>query len=164
MVLIYGLYRESLKENYGLDNLLRWLMRDEGKAGEASDEREKDPLRSPLDRNDSSWEPDSTMDVFREEKSLETEKRPRTNENLSASKTTNKGNTWGIKTVVFKIVECLLLIPLFLAGVWLWKGDAASLVFDWRRYLGGSRSYYSCGNWLYIGNRKRDCCTKNKDF
>lgn len=125
VVLIYGLYRESLKENYGLDNLLRWLMRDEGKAGEASDEREKDPLRLPLDRNDSSWEPDSTMDVFREEKSLETEKRPRTNENLSASKTTNKGNTWGIKTVVLKIVECLLLIPLFLAGVWLWKGDTA---------------------------------------
>lgn len=27
VVLIYGLYRESLKENYGLDNLLRWLMR-----------------------------------------------------------------------------------------------------------------------------------------
>lgn len=125
VVLIYGLYRESLKENYGLDNLLRWLMRDEGKVGEAPDEKEKDPLRSPLDRNDSSWEPDSTMDVFREEKSLETEKRPRTNEKLSASKTTNKGNTWGIKTVVLKIVECLLLIPLFFAGVWLWKGDAA---------------------------------------
>ncbi len=28
VVLIYGLYRESLKENYGLDNLLRWLMGD----------------------------------------------------------------------------------------------------------------------------------------
>lgn len=28
VVLIYGLYRESLKENYGLDNLLRWLMRE----------------------------------------------------------------------------------------------------------------------------------------
>lgn len=27
VVLIYGLYRESLKENYGLDNLLRWLQR-----------------------------------------------------------------------------------------------------------------------------------------
>ena len=29
-----GYTGESLKENYGLDNLLRWLMRDEGKAGE----------------------------------------------------------------------------------------------------------------------------------
>ncbi len=28
VVLIYGLYRESLKENYGLDNLLRWLMKE----------------------------------------------------------------------------------------------------------------------------------------
>ena len=26
VVLIYGLYRESLKENYGFDNLLRWLV------------------------------------------------------------------------------------------------------------------------------------------
>ena len=28
VVLIYGLYRESLKENYGLDNLLRWVMKE----------------------------------------------------------------------------------------------------------------------------------------
>ncbi len=28
VVLIYGLYRESLKENYGLDNLLSWLMKE----------------------------------------------------------------------------------------------------------------------------------------
>lgn len=28
VVLTYGLYRESLKENYGLDNLLRWLMKE----------------------------------------------------------------------------------------------------------------------------------------
>lgn len=28
VILIYGLYRESLKENYGLDNLLQWLMRE----------------------------------------------------------------------------------------------------------------------------------------
>lgn len=28
VVLIYGLYQESLKENYGLDNLLRWLMKE----------------------------------------------------------------------------------------------------------------------------------------
>ena len=29
VVLVYGLYRESLKENYGLDNLLRWLMKED---------------------------------------------------------------------------------------------------------------------------------------
>lgn len=29
VVMIYGLYRESLKENYGLDNLLRWLVKKE---------------------------------------------------------------------------------------------------------------------------------------
>lgn len=28
VILIYGLYRESLKENYGLNNLLQWLMRE----------------------------------------------------------------------------------------------------------------------------------------
>lgn len=29
VVLVYGLYKESLKENYGLDNLLTWLMKEE---------------------------------------------------------------------------------------------------------------------------------------
>ena len=28
VVLIYGMYRESLKENYGLDNLLKWLVKE----------------------------------------------------------------------------------------------------------------------------------------
>jgi len=28
-VLVYGLYRESLKDNYGLDNLLRWLVKED---------------------------------------------------------------------------------------------------------------------------------------
>lgn len=28
VILVYGMYRESLKENYGLDNLLRWLMKE----------------------------------------------------------------------------------------------------------------------------------------
>ncbi len=29
VIMIYGLYRESLKENYGLDNLLRWLVKED---------------------------------------------------------------------------------------------------------------------------------------
>lgn len=29
VVLIYGLYRESLKENYGLDNLMKWLLKED---------------------------------------------------------------------------------------------------------------------------------------
>jgi len=29
VVLVYGLYRESLKDNYGLDNLLRWLVKED---------------------------------------------------------------------------------------------------------------------------------------
>ncbi len=29
VVLIYGLYRESLKENYGLEDLMKWLMRED---------------------------------------------------------------------------------------------------------------------------------------
>lgn len=41
VVLTYGLYRESLKENYGLDNLLRWLMKegcpDVGSTGETEE-------------------------------------------------------------------------------------------------------------------------------
>lgn len=54
VVLIYGLYQESLKENYGLDNLLRWLMKEdypnqeyrneEEKSGRIQAELEEDPL------------------------------------------------------------------------------------------------------------------------
>lgn len=29
VVLVYGLYRESLKENYGLDNLLKWFLKED---------------------------------------------------------------------------------------------------------------------------------------
>lgn len=41
VVLTYGLYRESLKENYGLDNLLRWLMKESCPNVESTAEREK---------------------------------------------------------------------------------------------------------------------------
>lgn len=41
VVLIYGLYQESLKENYGLDNLLRWLMKDDYPNLEYRNEDEK---------------------------------------------------------------------------------------------------------------------------
>ena len=114
VVLIYGLYRESLKENYGLDNLLRWLMRDEGKSEEVSDEKEKDPAQPLLERNDDSWKQNS-----------ETKQQLRTNAELAASEEADRGNIWGLKTIVLRIMECLLLIPLFLSGVWLWKGDDA---------------------------------------
>lgn len=45
VVLIYGLYRESLKDNYGLDNLLRWLIKEEPSAGEPEPERKEEPGR-----------------------------------------------------------------------------------------------------------------------
>lgn len=41
VVLIYGLYRESLKENYGLDNLLRWVMKENYPNMEYSGKSEK---------------------------------------------------------------------------------------------------------------------------
>lgn len=40
VVLIYGLYRESLKENYGLDNLLGWLMKEDCPKMDSSGEGE----------------------------------------------------------------------------------------------------------------------------
>jgi len=40
VVMVYGLYRESLKENYGLDNLLRWLMREDSPGMEKGKQEE----------------------------------------------------------------------------------------------------------------------------
>ncbi len=55
VVLIYGLYRESLKENYGLDNLLQWLTNKDKLDGERDKRQEKpeergkkEPVRDPV--------------------------------------------------------------------------------------------------------------------
>lgn len=102
VVLIYGLYRESLKENYGLDNLLRWLMRDEGKAGEGPEKLLEEKEMSPGP-----------------EKRLEAEVESGTGEAVIQE------NAWSLKIIVLRIVECLLWIPVFLAAIWLWKGSDA---------------------------------------
>ncbi len=74
MVLVYGLYRESLKENYGLDNLLRWLMRDEGKAGEGPEklleEKEEYRSRSSSGRNGYPGKWDSQPEILDGEKGM----------------------------------------------------------------------------------------------
>lgn len=116
VVLIYGLYRESLKENYGLDNLLRWLMRDEGKAGEGPEKllEEKEMSPGPEKRQEAEAESETDEAVI-------------------------QGNVWSLKTIVLRIVECLLLIPVFLSAIWLWKGS------DALPYLTGD------GIWLTVG-------------
>ena len=50
-----------------------------------------------------------------------------------------QGNAWSLKTIVLRIVECLLLIPVFLAAIWLWKGSGTL------PYLTGD------GIWLTVG-------------
>lgn len=54
VVLIYGLYRESLKENYGLDNLLSWLTKENCPNVGTVEERE--PCETILSQRIETWE------------------------------------------------------------------------------------------------------------
>lgn len=145
VVLIYGLYRESLKENYGLDNLLRWLMRDEGKAGEEPEklleEKEEYRSRSSSGRNGYPGKWDSQPEILDGEKEMSPgpEKRPEAEAESGTGEAVIQENAWSLKTIVLRIVECLLLIPVFLAAIWLWKGS------DTLPYLTGD------GIWLTVG-------------
>ena len=143
--MIYGLYRESLKENYGLDNLLRWLMRDEGKAGEGPEklleEKEEYRSRSSSGRNGYPGKWDSQPEILDGEKEMSPgpEKRPEAEAESGTGEAVIQGNAWSLKIIVLRIVECLLLIPVFLAAIWLWKGS------DTLPYLTGD------GIWLTVG-------------
>ena len=145
VVLIYGLYRESLKENYGLDNLLRWLMRDEGKAGEGPEklleEKEEYRSRSSSGRNGYPGKWDSQPEILDGEKGMSPgpEKRLEAEAESGTGEAVIRGNAWSLKTIVLRIVECLLLIPVFLAAIWLWKGSGTL------PYLTGD------GIWLTVG-------------
>ena len=145
VVLIYGLYRESLKENYGLDNLLRWLMRDEGKAGEGPEklleEKEEYCPRSSLGRKGYPGKWDSQPEILDGEKGMSPgpEKRPEAEAESGTGEAVIQENAWSLKTIVLRIVECLLLIPVFLSAIWLWKGS------DTLPYLTGD------GIWLTVG-------------
>lgn len=145
VVLIYGLYRESLKENYGLDNLLRWLMRDEGKAGEGPEklleEKEEYCPRSSLGRKGYPGKWDSQPEILDGEKGMSPgpEKRAEAEAESGTGEAAIQGNAWSLKTIVLRIVECLLLIPVFLSAIWLWKGS------DTLPYLTGD------GIWLTVG-------------
>lgn len=145
VVLIYGLYRESLKENYGLDNLLRWLMRDEGKAGEGPEklleEKEEYRSRSSSGRNGYPGKWDSQPEILDGEKGMSPgpEKRLGAETESGTGEAVIQGNGWSLKTIVLRIVECLLWIPVFLAAIWLWKGS------DALPYLTGD------GIWLTVG-------------
>lgn len=143
VVLIYGLYRESLKENYGLDNLLRWLMRDEGKAGEGPEklleEKEEYRSRSSSGRNGYPGKWDSQPEILDGEKGMSPGPEKRSEAESGTGEAVIQGNAWSLKTIVLRIVECLLLIPVFLAAIWLWKGS------DTLPYLTGD------GIWLTVG-------------
>lgn len=168
VVLIYGLYRESLKENYGLDNLLRWLMRDEGKAGEGPEkllgEKEEYRSRSSSGRNGYPGKWDSQLEILDGEKGMSPgpEKRLEAEAESGTGEAVIQGNAWSLKTIVLRIVECLLLIPVFLAAIWLWKGS------DTLPYLTGDGIWLTVGavaargDWLCSGDRERYCHTKKK--
>lgn len=129
VVLIYGLYRESLKENYGLDNLLRWLMKEkDGAAVGTPSQYAGDSFRNPMGTG--------AITEFSEETAIfERERFPRTEsvrEEPGICSEDQKERPKAVQSsgflnrskvdILLKILEWLLLLPLAIGGVWLWKG------------------------------------------
>lgn len=104
VILIYGLYRESLKENYGLDDLLQWLTKekypdmDNGGKGEES-EIIKENIQS--------------SEIYREE--------DQERENRAQIRIYRQDVKFPYKQVLL----CAMLVPGICAAIWLMKGPAA---------------------------------------
>lgn len=111
VVLIYGLYRESLKENYGLENLLGCLT--EGNCPKVErGEEEKEPEKTEYENFRS----------FREERGavLEHERRPE-----EAPKSEQKQNQRGDNPFPIRRIGFWgMILPALFGAAWLWKGAA----------------------------------------
>lgn len=119
------------------------LMRDEGKAGEGPEklleEKEEYRSRSSSGRNGYPGKWDSQPEILDGEKGMSPGPEKRSEAESGTGEAVIQGNAWSLKTIVLRIVECLLLIPVFLAAIWLWKGS------DTLPYLTGD------GIWLTVG-------------
>lgn len=106
VVLIYSLYRESLKENYGLNDLLRWLMKDDSANLEYGD-KEKDK----------NHEKENEKSHLAE--SLNVNKRIDSEERISSEITPEKRNR---SFSVHRVIGWIFILPVIFLICWLHNG------------------------------------------
>ncbi len=109
VMLVYGLYQESLKDNYGLGDLLRWLMKEEHSDPDAAywgDNTETIPygMRGTSEERQT-WDRAEETDGY--------------TVNSRAAKSSGSRKGW--------LVWWLFLPVLVLAALWLWRGTGGVL-------------------------------------
>lgn len=111
VVLVYGMYRESLKENYGLENLLRYLTKESCPNVEyGKEERTFEKIE-----NETFWDVrEDHRAVSGSERLPEGEPKIRRKQNQRQDAPFPGG----------KIVGWGMLLPVLFGGAWAWKGDA----------------------------------------
>jgi len=105
VVLIYGLYRESLKENYGLDNLMQWLTKEECP--------KMDNERNRIEFESADMEAKAVSEI---EKLTETQ-------HLRNEEADKKPQSVSVPFPFLKVAVCGLLMPAFCVVLWLWQGQ-----------------------------------------
>lgn len=122
VVLVYGLYRESLKDNYGLDNLLRWLIKEEP-SNNACEHMKKEKMDSEKTSEISS--PIQEMNTQREQLTAGV-RRPNM-EIMISSRFPKK-----------RIIAWFCIIPLIFSVFWLQKGAEGVMYYITSGIWGGT--------------------------
>lgn len=111
VVLIYGLYRESLKENYGLENLLKCLTK--GNCPNVEYGKEEKEFEKIENENSRSFREERAA-IFEHERRLETEPKSEWKQNRGGD------NPFPIRKIGF----WGMILPALFGGAWVWKGAA----------------------------------------
>ncbi len=125
VILIYGLYRESLKDNYGLDNLLRWLIKEERPNGEGEkQDRSAEKPEMVYKTGFTPQEPEKPEMMLWER-----------------AKDDSSRNNGFIRSPDFPrkaVIAWILIIPLMLIFFWLQKGKEGVHLYVTSGILGGT--------------------------
>lgn len=151
VVLVYGLYQESLKENYGLDNLLRWMMKKQCPNMDYQEEyRECETIKS---GKTNSWLTEPKNNDF-----VQTESRETKQETAAASETEEIKGQRENGTIIYYLLPGVLLISAA-GGSWLLWGIRGFL--RWGIWLAFTGSVSLAGG-LVIFWRKRHRPKRNR--
>ena len=127
VIMIYGLYRESLKENYGLENLVHWLVQSE----------------CPNMDNDRKEEESEIIEGTIQFSEIS---------EVSAGKETKSETVFPIK----EVIVCGMIVPCICAVLWLFKGPAivyqSVTQRSWLAICGG---FLSIGGMIFFIGRWR---------
>ncbi len=123
VVLIYGLYQESLKENYGLDNLMRWLMKEESPNLEYMENDEKSERIEELSDTDIG----ERGDIF-----LSSGARRQGSQRAERQGSVSQSAGYRRNPAVFLVIPVMALTAL-----WLWKGVSGIIRYGFI-VIGGS--------------------------